>query len=150
MKKVKDVEKVLYKNDSISLVRINDQLHLYSDVVCYNEIFEILIYGIEKNITDEEFWKIRLTATDINQAKTINLIWFLSGAEKVWHDENRIYTLEWLDMLDVFHTHLGDKIRKILKQTTLKEIKQRMLSRIAIEDFIEVAMQENLLNDTLL
>jgi len=145
MKKVKDVEKLLYKNDSISLVRIDDLLHLYNDVVSYNEIFDILIYGIKNNIKDEDFWKIKVTATDINNAKMINLIWYLSGDNKVWTD-NRIYKKDWVDMLDVFHLHLGERIHKILKQTSLKELKKRMMNRISIEDFYEVAMQQNLVH----
>ena len=146
MKKVKDVEKILYKNNSISLVRINESLHLYNDVVTYNDIFEILIYGIQQNVKDEEFWKIKITAADIRNAKIINLIWFLSGGEKVWNEDNRIYKQDWIFMLDIFHEHLGQRIRKILKQTTLKELRNRMTQYISIEDFYEVALLENLIN----
>jgi len=146
MKKVKDVEKVLYKTNSISLVRIGDLLHLYNDVISYTDVFEILIYGIQHNVKDEDFWKIKITATDIKNAKVVNLIWFLSGGEKVWEEDNRIYTQDWMYMLDIFHEHLGDKIRKILKQTTLKELKCRMIQQISIEDFYEVALKENLVN----
>lgn len=144
MKKVKDVERLLYKNDSISLVRIDDVLHLYNDVVSHNEIFDILIYGISNNIKDEEFWKIKITSSDIKNAKIINLIWFLSGGKKVWEDESKIFKKDWIIMLDIFHEHLGNKIRKILKQTTLKELKNRMMKQISIEDFYEVALKENL------
>lgn len=146
MKKVKDVEKLIYKNDSISLVRVSDLLHLYNDVVAYNEIFDILIYGIKNNIKDEEFWNTKITSTDIKNAKIINLIWFLSGAEKVWEDDNPIYKKDWIIMLDVFHEHLGSKIRKILRQTTLKDLKNRMMKNICIEDFYEVALKEKLVN----
>ena len=145
MKKVKDVEKLLYKNDSISLVRIDDLLHLYNDVVSYNEVFDILIYGIKNNIKDDDFWKIKITSKDITNAKIINLIWYLSGDTKVWTD-NRIYKKDWIDMLDVFHLHLGKKIHKILKQTTLKELKKRMTENISMEDFYEIAMEHDLVH----
>lgn len=150
MKKVKDVEKLLYKSNSISLVRINDAIHLYNDVVSYSDIFEILIYGIQQNVKDEEFWKIKINATDIKNAKIINLIWFLSGGEKVWNEDNHIYKQDWIFMLDIFHEHLGQRIRKILKQTTLKELRDRMYQTICIEDFYEVALKEKLVksNDT--
>lgn len=145
MKKIKDVETIIYKNESISIVKINDSLHLYNDVISFNEIFDILIYGIQNQITDQDFWKIKISEQDILNSKPVNLIYFLSGGDSVWKDNN-IYKKEWLEMIDVFIEHFTDRINKVLKITTLKDLYTRLKNKLAIEDFYELGLKLDLIH----
>ena len=100
-----EVENLIYKTDNISLHRINNAIHLfgYQDF-SLNEIFDIIIWGI-KNETDDEFWNIKISNTDRQNAKPINMIYWLTGGDKTWKSDNWIWKNEWNEMSIIFMEH---------------------------------------------
>lgn len=148
-----DVENLIYKTNNISLHRINNTLHLfgYQDF-SINEIFEIIIWGI-KNDADNDFWNIKITSTDRQNAKPINVIYWLTGGDRIWKNSNLIWKNDWNEMSIIFLEHFEDKIANIIKGSkTLMDLKNRINDTVSSEDFYELGIMLDLVNsdDTLL
>jgi len=153
-KNVKEVENLIYKSNNISLHRIDNTIHLfgYQDF-SLNEIFEIIIWGIKNNIDDEEFWNIKITLTDKQAAKPINIIYWLTGGDKIWKNSNWIWKNDWNEMSIIFLEHFEDKIKKMIRGSkTTGDLKNKILDKISSEDFYELGLMLQLINidDTLL
>lgn len=138
----------IYKSNNLTLERIDNQLILSdNNDNSFNEIFDILIYAIRNDIKDKEFWNTKLNNEDKNLSKPINIIYHLTGSDKIWKIDNYIWKNEWQDMIDIFLNEFEEKILKILnKSKTLKGLKHN-LKGLNSEDFYEFGLKNNLIKD---
>lgn len=149
-----EVDNIVYKSNNISLYRINNAVHLFGDQdFSLNDIFEIIIWGIKNRNDDEEFWNIKLTTTDKQNSKPINIIYWLTGGDKIWKSNNYIWKNDWIELATTFSEHFEDKINKLVKSAkTFGDLKNKISTKITIEDFYELGIMLDLINkdDTLL
>lgn len=139
-------ENLIYKSNNISLHRINGTLHLFGQHdFTANEVFEIVICGINNNI-DAYFWNIKITGADRLGAKPINIIYWLTGGDKIWKSSNLIWKNEWTEMSLIFLEHFEDKITTLLKGAkTLDQLKKNIYSNISSDDFYELGLMLELI-----
>ncbi len=155
MKKIvkKEID-IIYKSNDITLHRINNTIHLFKDDdYTLNEVLDIIIYGLKTKIEDESFWNIKLSLADKQNVKPINLIYHLTGSDKIWKQNNWIWKLDWSEMSNTFSEHFDEKIIKLVKASkTLGELKQKIKNNLSGEDFYELGIMLDLINndDTLL
>lgn len=150
MKKIvkKEID-IIYKSNNITLHRINNTIHLFEDDdYTLNEILDIIIYGLKTKIEDDSFWNIKLSLTDKQNVKPINLIYHLTGGDKVWKQNNWVWKLDWNEMSNTFLEHFDDKIIKLVKASkTLGELRQKIKNNLSGEDFYELGIMLDLIND---
>ena len=156
VKKVVDteLENVIYKSDNISLCRINNAMHLfgYQDLTI-NEVFEILVWGIKNRDGDDNFWNVKLAAIDKQNARPINIIYWMTGGDKMWKSHNWMWKKEWNDLSLMFVEHFDEKIMGIVKRSkTLGDLRNKLKSKLSSEDFYEMGLTLDLINkdDTLI
>jgi len=143
-----EIKNVVYKLNNISLCRINNNIHLfgYQDLTI-NEVFEILVWGITNKIDDTNFWNIKLTSTDKQNAMPINIIYWMTGGNKIWKSHNWIWVSDWSKLSIVFLEHFDIKIKKILQNSkTLGELRNKIIKQLAIEDFYELGLKLDIIN----
>ena len=143
-----EIENLIYKSDNISLCRVNNSIHLfgYQDLTI-NEVFEILMWGIKNRNDDEEFWSIKLTSADKQNARSINIIYWLTGGDKIWKSHNWIWKKEWNDLSLVFLEHFDDKIIKLVKSSkTIGDLRNNIKSKLSCEDFYELGLSLDIIN----
>lgn len=143
-----EIENLIYKSDNISLCRVDNSIHLfgYQDLTI-NEVFEILVWGIKNRNNDEEFWNVKLTATDKQNARSINIIYWLTGGDKIWKSHNWIWKKEWNELSLVFIEHFDDKIIRLVNSSkTLGDLRNKIKNKLSCEDFYELGLSLDIIN----
>lgn len=129
--------------------RIDNKLYLHigSDKTI-DDVFEIVLLSLKMDYLkkEDEFWNIKITDVDKETSKPINLIYHLTGGDRVWkYNKFEIWTEEWAEMSKVFSECFDEKILKILYNCkNLKDLKNKILkSSISSEDFYEFGLKSN-------
>jgi hypothetical protein len=143
-----EIENVIYKSENISLCRVNNIIHLfgYQDLTI-NEVFEIFVWGIKNRMDDAEFWNVKLTTADKQNARSINIIYWLTGGDKIWKSHNWIWRKEWNEMSLIFLEHFDEKIIKIVQSSkTMGDLRNKIQNRLSSEDFYEFGLSLDIIN----
>lgn len=143
-----EIQNLVYKSDNISLYRIDNLIHLfgYQDLTT-NDILEILVWGIKNRMNDDAFWNVKLTTSDKQNAKSINIIYWLTGGDKIWKSHNWIWTKEWNELSLVFLEHFDDKIASLIRSAkTFGDLRDRIKNKLASDDFYELGISLDIIN----
>lgn len=147
MKKIdkRATENLIYKNENTSLTRINGILHLLGqNDYSTNDIFDILAWGIS-NSPDRDFWSAKITEADRMVAKPINIIYSMTGGDRVWKKSNLLWKQEWNKMHSIFLEHFEERLLSMLKRSnTLEKLRKKLNDKITCEDFYELGLKLDL------
>lgn len=130
---------------------IDNKLELIiNDDKFINDLFEIVILGINNIsiINDKDFWKLKINNIDKNNANCINLIYYLTGGDKMWKYQSiNIWNITWIELSNILLNKFEKEIKKILKSCkTLNDIKINILNgKINSELFYNYGLKENLI-----
>jgi hypothetical protein len=148
-----ELKNLIYESDNMSLYRINNALHLFGGhSLNINDVFEIMIWGIKNNM-DDDFWNTKITSADKDEARSINLIYWLTGGDGMWRIDNNIWKNDWTKMYTVFLDRFDTKIMKIAQSAkTLGDLKNKVKNKLSCEDFYEYGLSMDLIikDETLL
>jgi len=143
-----EIKNLVYKSDNIYLYRIDSHIHLfgYQDLTT-NDIFEILVWGLKNRMNDDAFWNVKLAVSDKQNAKSINIIYWLTGGDKIWKSHNWIWKKEWNELSQVFLEHFDDKIISFIKGAkTFCDLRDRIKNKLSSEDFYELGISLGIIN----
>lgn len=143
-----EIKNVVYKSEDMSLHRIDNSLHLFGNQdLTINEVFGILVWGINNKKNDTKFWNTKLTITDKQNAKSVSIIYWMTGGDKIWKSHNWIWNNDWSKLSIVFLENFDVKIKKILGNSkTLGELRDKIRKQLSIEDFYEKGLELGIIN----
>lgn len=142
--------KVILKIDDWVLERVSGRLNLVNtiDELATDDIFQIIIWAQKyKSINVEDLWRMRITNEDKINSMPSNLIYYLTGDDKIWK-RNLIWKHDWKDMNSIFLEWFELKIKDVVKKSkTLGQLKNKIKNKIGSEDFYEFGLKFDLLHN---
>ncbi len=142
-------DSVVYRSGDVSVHRIDGRAHLFGQQdLAIGEAFEMVVWGTRHRPNDEDFWEIKLTQADVQNARPINMIYWLTGGDSIWKTDSWIWDGEWTVLSEVFVEHFGDKIMKAAKSAkTLGDLRRKIKNRLSYEDFYELGISVGIINE---
>jgi len=131
--------------------RLQNKLHLINkiDEHATNDIFEMMKWiKCNKELSCDDVWNISLSKEDKFNANAANLIYWLTGDDKIWKTD-AVWKYEWKDVTAQFLEWFEHRIKRILKKCqTIGQLKNSLYEEIGSEDFYEFGLKYDLITHT--
>lgn len=145
MLKEKEISSIVYYSDRIRVSKEkNDELFFEIENELTSDLSEAIAIAINKNIKEEDFWKMMHNVKISNISPDKALYW-LSGGDEEWISRNN-YKKSWADSYLLFQAEFGLTVINIIeKAKTFGDIKSGFNKKINMETLYEFSLENNLI-----
>lgn len=106
-----------------------------------DDIMESVIFILKNCNVNDNFWKIKISRTSINNIDFKKSLYWISGGDEFWND----WMLCWHEYCDIYADEYSEELKTALKKTkNLGDIRNMIINIFNLDRMYEFALKLNL------